>query len=321
MAEKIIILGSEGQVGTDLAATLRGCIWKEQRGLFGYQTWNGRESRILGPYEELNVLRSRRDRRKRLEKHKPTTVYHLAAMLSATAEKFPRKGWDLNMEGMFSIFDACMEFDVKRVFWPSSIAVFGPNTPRIDTPQFCVMDPNTIYGISKLAGERFCEYYHQKYGLDVRSIRYPGLIGWKAKPGGGTTDYAVDIFHQALIQNQYTCFLKADTALPMMYMDDAIKATINVTEADSNLIKIRSSYNLSGMSFDPKTLSDEIARQRPGFHIDYDIDGRQQIAESWPQSIDDSAARNDWGWKPDFSLETMVSEMLKQLSKMGVGAN
>ena len=162
---------------------------------------------------------------------------------------------------------------------------------------------------------------HQKYGLDVRSIRYPGLIGWKAKPGGGTTDYAVDIFHQALIQNQYTCFLKEDTGLPMMYMDDAIKATIDVTEADSDLIKIRSSYNLSGMSFDPKTLSDEITRQRPGFSIDYDIDARQKIAESWPQSIDDSAARNDWNWKPDYNLETMVTEMLKQLSNMGVGAN
>lgn len=198
MAEKIIILGSEGQVGTDLAASLRAVYGKNNVVCSDIKPAT-EEKQDLGPYEELNVL-DRNAITETFRKHKPTMVYHLAAMLSATAEKFPRKGWDLNMEGMFSIFDACMEFDVKRVFWPSSIAVFGPNTPRIDTPQFCVMDPNTIYGISKLAGERFCEYYHQKYGLDVRSIRYPGLIGWKAKPGGGTTDYAVDIFHQALIQ-------------------------------------------------------------------------------------------------------------------------
>jgi nucleoside-diphosphate-sugar epimerase len=319
MTEKIIILGSEGQVGTDLAATLRN-VYGRNNVVCSDIKAGTEEKRDLGPYEELNVL-DRNAIDVIFKKYKPTMVYHLAAMLSATAEKFPRKGWDLNMEGMFSVFDACGDHGVKRVFWPSSIAVFGPNTPRINTPQYCVMDPNTIYGISKLAGERFCEYYYEKYGLDVRSIRYPGLIGWKAKPGGGTTDYAVDIFHQALIQNRYTCFLKADTGLPMMYMDDAIKATINVTEAASDLIKIRSSYNLSGMSFDPKTLSDEIARQRPGFNIDYEIDGRQAIAESWPQSIDDSAARNDWGWNPDFSLETMVTEMLKQLSNMGVGAN
>jgi nucleoside-diphosphate-sugar epimerase len=270
------------------------------------------ENQDLGPYEVLNVL-DREAIEVVFAKYKPTMVYHLAAMLSATAEKFPRKGWDLNMEGMFAIFDACIDHGVKRVFWPSSIAVFGPTTPRIMTPQHCVMDPNTIYGISKLAGERFCEYYFEKYGLDVRSIRYPGLIGWKALPGGGTTDYAVDIFHKALAHNTYTCFLKEDTGLPMMYMDDAIKATINVTEADSNLVRIRSSYNLSGMSFDPKTLADEITRQHPGFTINYEIDARQKIAESWPQSIDDSMAREHWGWKPDFNLEAMVKEMLHQL--------
>ena len=206
MAEKIIILGSEGQVGTDLAATLRSVYGKNN--VVCSDIKPGDEAKYdLGPYEELNVL-ERESIKDVFSKHKPTMVYHLAAMLSATAEKYPRKGWDLNMEGMFSIFDACMDHGVKRVFWPSSIAVFGPNTPRIDTPQYGVMDPNTIYGISKLAGERFCEYYHQKYGLDVRSIRYPGLIGWKAKPGGGTTDYAVDIFHQALIQNQYNLLLR-----------------------------------------------------------------------------------------------------------------
>jgi nucleoside-diphosphate-sugar epimerase len=311
MAEKILILGSEGQVGTDLAARLRAIYGKDNVVCSDIKPAT-EENQDLGPYEVLNVL-DREAIEVVFAKYKPTMVYHLAAMLSATAEKFPRKGWDLNMEGMFAIFDACIDHGVKRVFWPSSIAVFGPTTPRIMTPQHCVMDPNTIYGISKLAGERFCEYYFEKYGLDVRSIRYPGLIGWKALPGGGTTDYAVDIFHKALAHNTYTCFLKEDTGLPMMYMDDAIKATINVTEADSNLVRIRSSYNLSGMSFDPKTLADEITRQHPGFTINYEIDARQKIAESWPQSIDDSMAREHWGWKPDFNLEAMVKEMLHQL--------
>jgi nucleoside-diphosphate-sugar epimerase len=248
-------------------------------------------------------------------KHKPTMVYHLAAMLSATAEQFPRKGWDLNMEGMFSVFDACLDHDVKRVFWPSSIAVFGPTTPKENTPQHCVMDPNTIYGISKLAGERFCDYYFNRYGLDVRSIRYPGLIGWKALPGGGTTDYAVDIFHKALQDNKYTCFLKSDTSLPMMYMDDAIKGTIDITEAPAEEIKIRSSYNISGVSFDPETLANAIEKEMPGFTIDYDIDHRQKIADSWPSSINDDEARSDWKWKPDFDLEAMVKEMLTRLSQ------
>ncbi|MBO6515375.1 MAG: NAD-dependent epimerase/dehydratase family protein [Bacteroidia bacterium] len=317
--ETILILGSEGQVGTDLAARLRSVYGKNNVVCSDIKP-SDEAKQDLGPYEVLNVL-DKESIKAVFSKYKPTMVYHLAAMLSATAEKYPRKGWDLNMEGMFAIFDACLEHKVKRTFWPSSIAVFGPSTPRIHTPQHCVMDPNTIYGISKLAGERFCEYYHEKYGLDVRSIRYPGLIGWKALPGGGTTDYAVDIFHQALISNRYTCFLKEDTALPMMYMDDAIKATIDITEAAPELVKIRSSYNLSGMSFDPKGLATEIARQQSGFTIDYDIDARQKIAESWPQSIDDSAAREDWGWKPDFNMEAMVREMLTQLRNMGVGAN
>lgn len=313
MAEKILIIGSEGQVGTDLAATLRGVYGKQNVVCSDIKPAD--EHRLdLGPYEVLNVLDDAAIRNT-FSKHKPTMVYHLAAMLSATAEKFPRKGWDLNMDGLFSIFDACLEHGVRRVFWPSSIAVFGPSTPKINTPQDCVMDPNTIYGISKLAGERFCEYYFNRYKLDVRSIRYPGLIGWKALPGGGTTDYAVDIFHQALKSNHYTCFLKEDTALPMMYMDDAIKATINITEATGDLVKIRSSYNLSGMSFDPKTLAAEVARQHPGFTMDYEIDNRQKIAESWPQSIDDSRAQLDWNWKPDFGLEKMVQEMLMQLRK------
>lgn len=311
MADKILIVGSEGQVGTDLAQKLRSIYGREN--VICSDIKPADELRLSnGPYEHLNIL-DKQAVATIFVKHKPSVIYHLAAMLSATAEKFPKQGWELNMDGTFSIFDAAIEYKVQRVFWPSSIAVFGPTTPRINTPQDCVMDPNTIYGISKLAGERFCEYYFRKYGLDVRSIRYPGLIGWKALPGGGTTDYAVDIFHQALKTAKYTCFLKEDTGLPMMYMDDAIKATIDITEAPSEKIKIRSSYNLSGMSFDPKTLSEAIQKQISDFEISYDIDHRQQIADSWPQSIDDSRAREDWGWKPDFDIDAMVLEMLNNL--------
>lgn len=312
MADKILIIGSGGQVGTDLAAFLRGVHGRENVICSDIKP---ADEKMLdeGPYEVLNVLDNQAIGDS-FSRHKPKVIYHLAAMLSATAEKYPKEGWELNMNGMFNIFDAALEHQVQRVFWPSSIAVFGPNTPRINTPQDTVMDPNTIYGISKLAGERYAEYYFQKRGLDVRSIRYPGLIGWKALPGGGTTDYAVDIFHQALKTQSYTCFLKADTVLPMMYMDDAIKATVDITEAPSELVKIRSSYNLSGMSFDPQTLAEAIRKKIPNFEMSYDIDHRQKIADSWPQSIDDSRARADWNWKPDFDIDAMVADMLKNLA-------
>jgi nucleoside-diphosphate-sugar epimerase len=312
MKEKIIILGSEGQVGTDLAARLRSIYGRAQVVCTDIREASP-ERMENGPYEELNVL-DKSQIQHVFSKHKPTMVYHLAAMLSATAEAYPKKGWDLNMEGLFSIFDACLEHKIQRVFWPSSIAVFGPGTPRVMTPQNCVMDPNTIYGISKLAGERFCEYYHSRYGLDVRSIRYPGLIGWRAKPGGGTTDYAVDIFHHALQNGAYTSFLKSDTVLPMMYMDDAIKATIQITEAPFEQIKIRSSYNLAAMSFNPEEIGEAIKKYVPNFALDYQVDNRQKIAESWPQSIDDSSARQDWNWNNDFDLDAMVKEMLDNLS-------
>jgi nucleoside-diphosphate-sugar epimerase len=312
MSDKILIIGSEGQVGTDLAAKLRDTYGRNK--VICTDIRPSDDSKLdLGPYENLDALDVPAIK-KSFEKHRPSTVYHLAAMLSATAEKYPKKGWELNMNGMFNIFDAAGEYEVRRMFWPSSIAVFGPTTPRVNTPQDSIMDPNTIYGISKLAGERYCEYYQHHYGLDVRSIRYPGLVGWKSLPGGGTTDYAVDIFHQALKSGKYTCFLKEDTALPMMYMDDAIKATIAITEAPADQIKIRSSYNLSGMSFDPQTLAAGIREKIAGFEISYDIDARQTIAESWPQSIDDSRAKLDWGWKPDFDIHSMVDEMLKNLS-------
>ena len=310
----ILILGAGGQVGTDLTDMLR-----EQYGKSNVISSDIREADKetleKGPYVKLDVLNDQQIK-EAFQKYKPTHVYHLAALLSATAEKNPKFGWELNMDGLFKIFDACLEHEVERLFWPSSIAVFGPNTPRDHTPQYCVMDPNTIYGISKLAGERYCEYYHKRWGLDVRSVRYPGLIGWKALPGGGTTDYAVEIFHEALKHGKYTSFLSEKTSLPMMYMDDAIKATIDITEAPADQIKIRSSYNIAGMSFDPEQLAAEIQKHIPSFEMSYSPDHRQAIADSWPSSIDDSRARTDWNWNPQYDTAALVKTMLDNLRPM-----
>ncbi|MEN9457847.1 MAG: hypothetical protein RL135_421, partial [Bacteroidota bacterium] len=250
-----------------------------------------------------------------IKKYNITQVYLLAALLSATAEKNPKFAWDLNMNGLFNVLDLAKEGIIKKVYWPSSIAVFGPSTPRVLTPQYTVMEPNTIYGISKQAGERYCEYYHQKYGVDVRSIRYPGLIGWKSAPGGGTTDYAVHIYHEALKHQKYECFLSAETALPMMYMPDAIRATIELMEAPAEKVKIRSSYNVSGISFNPEDIAASIRKYIPEFTISYKPDFRQAIADSWPQSINDAEAREHWGWKPDFDLDAMTKVMLENLGK------
>jgi nucleoside-diphosphate-sugar epimerase len=263
-------------------------------------------------FVQLNVL-DKAQIKEVFQTHKPTIVYHLAALLSATAEENPKFGWELNMDGTFNIFDACIEHGVKRIFWPSSIAVFGPTTPRVNTPQITILEPNTIYGITKLAGERYCEYYFNRYNLDVRSIRYPGLIGWKSLPGGGTTDYAVDIFHQALKNGQYDCFLNEQTTLPMMHMEDAVRATLEITDAPSNLIKVRSSYNIAGVSFNPEQLTQEIKKHIPQFKISYHPDHRQKIANSWPESIDDQIARADWGWQEKYNLEKLVVNMLDNL--------
>lgn len=266
-----------------------------------------------GPYEKLDVL----DKPKLTElltKYKPTQVYLLAALLSATAEKHPKFAWQLNMDGLFNVLDAAIDFKIAKVYWPSSIAVFGPNTPRINTPQHCIMDPNTIYGISKQAGERYCEYYFRKHGVDVRSIRYPGLIGYKSAPGGGTTDYAVDIYHEALKNNSYECFLPDYATLPMLYMPDALKATINLMEAPAEGITIRSSYNVAGMSFNPEQIAASIKKQMPDFNLSYKVDpARAAIAASWPESIDDSIANKDWNWKPDYNLDAMTKDMLDNL--------
>lgn len=308
MKDRILIIGALGQVGTDLRIQLAETLGESAV----LSTDIKNPNNDIGPFKILNVLDSNQIK-EIFSAFKPTQVYHLAAMLSATAEKFPKKGWDLNMNGLFNIFDACLEYKVSRIFWPSSIAVFGPTTPKKNTPQNCIMDPNTIYGISKLAGERYCEYYFQKYDLDVRSIRYPGIISWKALPGGGTTDYAVEIFHEALKVKNYECFLKQDTELPMIYINDAIKATIDITNAPSQSIKTRNSYNLSGFSVTPELLGLEIKNHISDFNITYEPDHRQAIADSWPQSIDDSDARKDWKWQHQFDLPEMTLDMITNL--------
>lgn len=307
--EKILVLGSGGQIGTELVEALRKLIGSE----YVIASDIKKPKHETGPFEVIDVLDFNAIHRV-IEKHKITQVYLLAALLSATAEQKPKLGWKLNMEGLFNVLDIALEKTLK-VFWPSSIAAFGPTTPKHNTPQTTVMEPVTVYGISKQAGERWCEYYHLKYGLDVRSIRYPGLISYKSPPGGGTTDYAVNIFHEAIEKNSYECFLKADTALPMMYMPDAIRATIELMNAPNEKIKIRSSYNLSAFSFSPAELAHEIKKHLPDFTIKYNPDYRQAIAETWPQSIDDSTARNDWGWKHQYNLPEMVKEMLIQVGE------
>lgn len=309
--EKILIIGSAGQLGTELCESLRN-IYGDANVIAS--DLKQPENTILekGPFEVLDILDKQRFT-EILDQYKPTQIYHLAALLSATAEKNPKLGWTLNMDGLFHVLDAAKERGIAKIYWPSSIAVFGPHTPRDFTPQHCVMDPNTIYGITKLAGERYCEYYFQKYGVDVRSIRYPGLIGYKSAPGGGTTDYAVDIYHQALLKGEFSCFLSAQTSLPMLYMPDALAATLSLMDAPAENVKIRSSYNVAGMSFTPDEMSKSIQTYIPHFNISYSPDYRQQIADSWPKSIDDSVAAADWGWKPAYDLNKMTEDMLKNL--------
>lgn len=306
--ENILVIGSQGQIGLELTSELRTIYGNDSVVASDVKT----SEQADGPFEQLDVMDGKR-LAEIFKKHNITQVYLLAALLSATAEKNPRFAWDLNMEGLFNVLNAAKEGVIKKVYWPSSIAVFGPTTPKQNTPQYTVMEPNTIYGISKQAGERYCEYYHQKYGVDVRSIRYPGLIGHKSAPGGGTTDYAVHIYHQALKQKNYECFLSATTELPMMYMPDALKATLNLMHAPAEQVKIRSSYNVAGMSFNPEQITAEIKKHIPDFTISYKPDFRQQIADSWPQSMNDDEARSHWGWKPDFDLAQMTSDMLMNI--------
>lgn len=312
--EKILVIGSSGQIGTELVAELRNTYGNDA--VIASDLRKAAEMpEGTGPYEQLDAL-DKNGLHAVVAKHEVTQVYLLAALLSATAEQKPELGWKLNMESLFHVLDLAKEKKIKKLYWPSSIAVFGTTTPRHNTPQYTVIEPTTVYGISKFAGERWCEWYHHKFGVDVRSLRYPGLIGYKSAPGGGTTDYAVHIFHEALRSGHYECFLSENTMLPMMYMPDAIRATCELMESESDRIKIRSSYNLSGFSFTPKDIAAEIAREIPGFTISYKPDFRQQIADSWPGSIDDTEARNDWGWSPKYDLKSMSADMLANLRPM-----
>lgn len=311
MSKNILIIGACGQIGTELTHALRAKYGEEHVIASDIREGNS-ELMQSGPFELLDatdgpalaVL---------IDKYHISEIYLMAAMLSATAEKYPDRAWNLNMNSLFNVLSLAREKNISRVFWPSSIAVFGKTTPRQNTPQFTVMEPGTVYGISKQAGERWCEYYFNKFGVDVRSLRYPGLISWKTEPGGGTTDYAVEIFHEALKNKSYTCFLREDTRLPMMFMDDAIRATIELMESQPEAIKIRSSYNLGGMSFTPAEIAEAIRTHLPEFAISYQPDFRQPIADSWPESIDDTRAREDWGWKPEFNLDQTALEMLTKL--------
>ena len=305
---KIIVIGSCGQIGTELVLALR-TIYGNDAVVAADLKDECPAILANGPYVKMDIL-NRELVRSYIIEEKIDEVYLLAALLSATAEKNPDFAWKLNMDGLFTILDLAKEGHLKKIFWPSSIAVFGPTTPADMTPQHTVMEPSTVYGISKQAGERWCEYYFNKFGVDVRSIRYPGLISYKSLPGGGTTDYAVDIFYKAKAQGNFTCFLKKDTALPMMFMDDAIRGTIELMQAPAEKIKIRSAYNLAGSSFTPAELATSIQKHLPDFQISYEPDFRQAIADSWPNSIDDSYAHTDWGWKAEFDTDAMVQVML-----------
>lgn len=313
MAKKIVIIGACGQIGTELTLALRKKHGNEN--VVASDIREGSEELMnSGPFEILDATNYKAIEDIVLH-YKINEVYLMAAMLSATAEKFPIRGWNLNMDSLFNVLNLAKENKIKKVFWPSSIAVFGPTTPKENTPQTTVMEPSTVYGISKQTGERWCEYYFNKYGVDVRSIRYPGLISYTTPPGGGTTDYAIEIFHEALKNQKYTSFLSETTALPMMYMQDAIKATMDIMETPSEEIKTRSSYNLGGISFTPKELAESIRKYIPSFEISYAPDFRQEIAASWPSSIDDSTAQKDWGWKHEFDLDKMTKTMLEGIKK------
>ena len=313
MSEKILVIGSSGQIGTELVMELRK-MYGEQNVIASDIRNSSTQVMRSGPFETLDVM-DEKLLRKVVKKYQVTQIYLLAALLSATAENNIELGWKLNMRSHSHVLDIARDGLVKKIFWPSSIAVFGPSTPKHNTAQNTIMDPRTVYGITKLAGERWNEYYYNKFGVDVRSIRFPGLIGWKSDPGGGTTDYAVDIFHKAITDGKYECFLSEDTELPMMYMPDAIRATIKLMETPSEKIKIRSSYNLSGINFTPGQISREIKKYIPKFCISYKLDFRQKIADSWPSSINDSDARNDWGWAPEYNLEKMTKDMVINLQK------
>ena len=308
---KILVIGAGGQLGTELTKALAEKFGNENIIATDFQD-AVKDKFSYCSFQTLNVM-DKVSLASIVETHSVTQIYHLAAILSAAGEKNPLQAWDLNMVGLLNVLEIAKSHKIEKVFWPSSIAVFGPNTIQEQTPQQTFKDPNTVYGISKLAGEHWCEYYYNTFGVDVRSIRYPGLIGYKSLPGGGTTDYAVDIYHKAVLSEKFTCFLDKDTYLPMMYMDDAINATLQLMDADKESLSIRTSYNISGMSFSPKEIYQSILAFYPNFEIEYQPDFRQQIADSWPNSIDDSIARKDWNWKPAYDLSSMTATIVNNL--------
>ncbi|MFM7671095.1 MAG: NAD-dependent epimerase/dehydratase family protein [Bacteroidota bacterium] len=310
--ERILVIGASGQIGVELTLALRS--------IYGNQNVLASDLREMnpllegtGPYVSLDVM-NKEMLHVQVIRQNITQIYLLAAILSATGEKNPALAWNLNMQGLLNVLEIAKEEKLSKVYWPSSIAVFGPTSPKVNCPQHTIIEPSTVYGISKYAGEFWCQYYHQKFGVDVRSLRYPGLISYKSAPGGGTTDYAVDIFHQAIAKKSYACFLSENTFLPMMYMPDAIRATLELMEAPADKIKIRTSYNVSAMSFSPAQIADSIRTHIPDFSIRYQSDYRQAIADSWPQSIDDACARADWGWKEEYGLSAMTSDMIEKLT-------
>ena len=308
----VLVIGACGQLGVELTAALRQRYAPEAVIAADVRPPQNPAALAGGPFELLDVLDKNR-LEALVRQYQPVQLYHLAALLSATAEKDPGFAWQLNMDGLLNVLNVAVQHQVPQVYWPSSIAVFGPATPREHTPQTTIMNPNTVYGISKLAGEQWCEWYYRHHGLDVRSLRYPGLIGYRSLPGGGTTDYAVDIYHKAVAGEDFDCFLKPDTRLPMMYMPDALKATLDLMHAPASSIRVRSSYNLAAMSFTPAEIAASIQQEIPDFHLTYAPDQRQAIADSWPASIDDSAARRDWGWQPEYGLAQMTRDMLAHL--------
>ena len=308
--DNILIIGANGQIGTVLTQALR-----ERYGHDNVIASDIRESKNdNSPFELLNILEGE-ELSRIVKKYKINQIYHLAAILSASGEKNPKRTWDINMNGLFNVLNVAKDEELCRVFFPSTIAIYGANTPQFNTPQHTVLDPTTVYGISKVAGENWCQYYHLKYGLDIRSVRYPGVISYQSLPGGGTTDYAVDIFHKAVRGVDFECFLTKDTRLPMIYMPDAIRATVELIDAPNENIKIRSSYNLASMSFTPEEIYNEIKKHIPDFKITYKPDFRQAIADSWTATIDDAHARADWGWKEDYNISQMTTDMIFQLSK------
>jgi len=311
MSDVILVLGASGQIGVELTQKLR--ILYGNKNVIASDIREGDQKMMdSGPFEIVDAT-DKETILTIIKKYKVTQVYLLAAMLSATAEQQPKKAWDLNMNSLLNVLDLAKNKYIKQIYWPSSIAVFGPKTPKENTPQNTVMQPSTVYGISKVAGEFWCNYYHEKFGVDVRSLRYPGVISWKSKPGGGTTDYAVDIFFNAIEKGSYQCFLSEKTRLPMMYMDDAVKATIQLMQTDTENVKNRTGYNLAAISFTPEEIALEIKKHIPDFTISYQPDFRQEIANTWPESIDDSEARTDWNWQHKFDLSTMTEDILQNL--------